>query len=87
MLQNETNVCSATYARLQRGTARIRRPHAAAAEIDRYILPAGLTAANLQQQGCCCGSVLEQTDRQTDGHRTVSWTLPAYCAGSANKAF
>jgi len=50
-------------------------PHspAAAAAIDRYLLPAGLTAAaNLQQQVCCCGPMLGQTDGQMDGHRTVS---------------
>ena len=66
MLQNETNVCSATYARLQRGTARIRRPHAAAAEIDISCPPGS------QQQTCSsrvaavgpCWS--RRTDRQTD---------------------
>ena len=58
--------------------------HAAAAVIDRYLLLAGPTAANLQQRVCCCGPMLEQRD---DGHRTVSQTLlghSAYYAGSAN---
>ena len=35
---------------------------AAAAIIDRYLLPAGHTAANLQQRVCCCKPMLEQTD-------------------------
>jgi len=44
---------------------------AAAAAVDRYCLPAGPTAATsrtLLQMG--------QTDGRTDGHRTVTWTLP-----------
>ena len=63
-----TGLCSATYVRWQRGTARIRPLHAAAAAIDQYLLPAGPTAANLQQWVCCCEPMLGQTD----GHRTVS---------------
>ena len=39
--------------------------HAAAAPIDRYLLPAGPSAANLQQRVCCRGSVLGQTDGRT----------------------
>jgi len=48
---------------------------AAASAIDRYLLAAGLTAANMQQRVCCCGSMLGQTDRQrrTDG-QTDKWT-------------
>jgi len=42
-----TNLCSATYVRRKRGTARIHPLHVAAAAIDRYFLPAGPTAANL----------------------------------------
>ena len=59
--------CSATYECWQRGTARIRPPHAAvqAAAIDRYILPVEPTAANLQQRVCCCGPMLGQTDGRT----------------------
>ena len=38
---------------------------AAAAIIDRYLLPAGPTAANLQQRVCCCGPMLGQTDGWT----------------------
>jgi len=50
-------------------------PHlpAAAAAIDwYYLLPAGLTTANLLQRVCCSGLMLGQTDGQTDGHGTVS---------------
>ena len=45
-------------------------PHspAAAAAIDRCLLPAGPTAANLQQRVCCCWPMLGQTD----GRRTNS---------------
>jgi len=32
------------------------------AAIDRYLLPAELTAANLQQRVCCCGPMLGQTN-------------------------
>ena len=67
-------------------------PHSPAAAVatDQYILPAGSTAANLQQQGecaqcqvCCCAPMLGQTYGQTD---TVPFhTLCSeYCAGSAN---
>ena len=42
-----------------------------AAAIGRYLLPAGHTAANLQQRVCCCGPVLGQTD-----WRTGRWTDP-----------
>jgi len=56
-----TSLCSATYVRWQRGTARIRPQHAAAAVCtavtDRYFLHAGPTAANLQQRVCRCGPI------------------------------
>jgi len=32
------------------------------AAIDQYLLPAELTAANLQQRVCCCGPMLGQTN-------------------------
>ena len=35
--------------------------------MQQSILPAGPTAANLQQRVCCSGPMLGQTDRQTDG--------------------
>jgi len=35
--------------------------------MQQSILPAGPTAANLQQRVCCNGPMLGQTDRQTDG--------------------
>jgi len=54
------------------------------AAIDRYLLPAGPTAANLQQKVCCCGPVLGQTDGQTGGHCIVSYTLLTFYAGKAN---
>ena len=59
-----TSRWSATYVRRQRGTARIRPTHAAAAAIGRrYLLPAGPRTANLRV--CWCGLILEQTDRRT----------------------
>ena len=56
MLQLSTNADNVAL------PAYTRRPHAAAAAaaIDRYLLPAGHTAANLQQGA-------RQADRQTDG--------------------
>jgi len=43
-----------------------------AAATDWYLLPAGPTAANLQQQVVCCGPGWDRwMDRQTDGHFTV----------------
>ena len=49
-------------------------PHslAAAAAIDRHLLPAWPTAANLQRRVCCCG-----TDRQTDGRTPCRFVDPA----------
>ena len=78
-------MCSATYVRWQRGTARIRRPHAAAATIDRYIRPAGPTAASLLGQSGTERRTDGQTNKQTD---TVSYHKPcyAYYAGSANNS-
>ena len=59
-----------------------------AAAIDRFLLPTGPTAANLQQRVCCCGPMLGQTspaDRRTD---TVPFHRPCstYYAYSANKS-
>ena len=69
----------------ERGTAHIRPPHAPDAErcaaIDRYLLPAGPTAANLQQRVCRCVPVLRQTDGQRD-ERTVGLT-PDNCIDPA----
>jgi len=41
---------------------------------DQYLLPAGPTAANMQQWVCCCESMLGQTDGPTDemGHHTIT---------------
>ena len=62
-------------------------PHspAAAAAVDRYFLPAGPTAANLQQRVCCCGHMLGQTDGRTD---TVPFHRPcsACYAGSIDNS-
>jgi len=74
-------------ARWQRSTARIRPTlllSAGRAAIDRYLLPAGPTAANLQRWVCCCGPMLGQTDGRTGTvplHRPSS----AYYVGSANE--
>jgi len=71
-----TSMCSATYIRWQRGTARVRPPHAAAAAIDRYLLPAGLTAANLLQRGLLlCAHA--GTDGRTDGWTPYGFIDPA----------
>ena len=46
----------------------VRRTTLLHAVIDRYFLPAGPTAANLQQRVCCCQPVLDgHTKGQTDG--------------------
>ena len=45
------------------------------AAINRYFLPAGPTAANLQHWVCCCEPMLGQTDRQTDERPTDAETL------------
>jgi len=63
-LHRLTSLCSATYVRSQRVTARIYPPHAAAAAIDQYLLPVRHTAASLWR--------LNGTVRRTDGRRTVS---------------
>ena len=68
-----TSLCSASYVSWQRGTTRIRPPHAATAAhqtaINRHPLTARPTAANLQERICCCGPTLGQTGEQTDGHQ------------------
>jgi len=63
------------YTRL---TASFRRAAVRRAAIDRYILPAGPTAANLRVS--CCGPVLRLTDERTPD-RCID---PAADAGSAN---
>jgi len=40
--------------------------HVTASAIDRYLLAAGPTAANLQQRVCCCEPMLGQKDGQAD---------------------
>jgi len=53
-------------------------PHlpAAAAAVERYLLSAWPTTAELQQRVCCCAARFAAVgpcwDRQTDGHGTVS---------------
>jgi len=81
---------SASYVRWQHGTVRIRPLLSAGrAAIDRYLLPAGPTAANLHQRVCCYGPMLghrdgqtdrrtdRQTDRQTDGQISYRFIDPA----------
>ena len=70
------------YVRWQRGTARIRLPHADRAAIDQYILPTGPTAANPQQQ-CAAVGWDGGTDRQTDA-RQLRRPCSAYYARGAN---
>ena len=89
---DKTSRCSASCVRWQRGTARIRPPlllSAGSVAIDRYLLPAGPTAANLQQRVCCCGPCWDiQTDGRTDGQtyrRTNS--VPFYRPYSADWAY
>ena len=64
--------------------------HALTAAIDRYLQPAGPTAANLQQRVCCCRSMVGQTDRHRDGRTPyhdrpcLAYVIfPAYSAASA----
>ena len=52
----QVSVQLATYVRWQRGTAPIHSLRAAAAAVDRYLLPAGPTASKLQQQVCHAGT-------------------------------
>ena len=73
----ETSLCSAIYKRWQCGTARIRPPHATAVAIDRYLLPTGPTAANLQQWVCCCGPVMGQSEWRTNGRIPYRFADPA----------
>jgi len=59
-------------------------PHLPAAAAERWpavqqsidiSCPLQPTAASLQQRVCCCGPMLGQTDRETNGHRTVTCTV------------
>ena len=63
-------MCSATYL----PTWQCPRPPAAAATIDRYLLPTGPTAANSRHDaavGEWDRRTDGQTDEETDGHGTV----------------
>ena len=56
-----TRLCSATY---MVTSWHCQHSPAAAVAVDRYLLPAGPTAANLQRRFCCCGKcgpILRQT--------------------------
>jgi len=73
-----TSLCSASYVRSHGGTPRIRccravlRPHAAVA-INRYLLPAGPTAANAPHRPHAeQWAKHRREDRQTEGHHTVT---------------
>jgi len=48
----------------------------AAASIDRYLLPAGLSAANSPAAAAAVNWRDRQTDGRTDGHSTVLWRPP-----------
>jgi len=45
---------------------------ASRAAVNRYLLPAGPTAANAPHAAAAVDSWDRQTDRQTDGHRIVT---------------
>ena len=51
--------------------------HAGLAEIDRYLLPAGPTAANPPHAAAAVDRWDRQTNGETDGHRIVTCTLQA----------
>ena len=69
-----SQVCVRT---LQRGIVHIRPPLAGRAPVDRYVLLAGRTAANLQQRVCWCVPMLGQTDRRTYGRTDTVHTMRA----------
>ena len=52
-------------------------PHAAAAAIDRYLLPAGPASANGQQPSSGFAAVCPCRDRQTDGRTPCRFIDPA----------
>ena len=76
-------VCSASYVSCKRGTACIYCCGVVAAKrraaIDRYILPAGRSAANPQQRHVNDGT--DKQTRQTDRRPTVTETLPRVLRG------
>ena len=93
--RNTPSLCrSASGVSRQRGTARIRcrglvllRRRCCTglrrAAVDRYLLPAGRSAANPPH----AAAAIDRWDRHTtDGHRTHT-PCSAYCAGSANNSF
>ena len=83
-----TSWCSASYVSWQRGTPHVWPPHATAAAqlllcaghaaINRYFLPTGPPAANLQQRHLTAGWN-RRTDRWTDARPCSAYT------GTANK--
>jgi len=73
---------SASYERWQRGTARIRPPltllSAGRTAISWCLLPAGSTAANLQQRFAAVGPCYDrQTDGLADGRTSYRYIDPA----------
>ena len=80
LLINTTSTCTTrefTYLRTLTTWHRPRSP-AAAAAIDRYLLPAGPTAANLQQRGSA-----SKWDRQENGRTPYRFIDPAGLTGRA----
>ena len=63
------------------GAAAAGRRPASRAAIDRHLLPAGPTAANMQQWRAASDGTDRQTDRQTDRHPTVAQTLLCILCG------
>ena len=62
-----TSLCSASYVRWQRATARIHSPHAALLCAMQQSIDISCRLGPQQQRVCCCKPMLGQTDRQTDG--------------------
>jgi len=66
------NLCSASYVTADNVTLLAFAAERRRAAIDRYLLTAGPTAANPRVMGQTDGNMDEQTDRETDGHPTVT---------------
>ena len=52
-----------------------RRAAVRRAAIDRYLLPTGPTAANVQQRVSCCGAMVGHTDGQAPGYECLITAL------------
>ena len=84
--RNKTSLCSASSFGCLNDTARICC-WALSPAIDRYLLSAGRSAANPQHAAAAVDRWNRQTDGQTDGRSSFSYTLLRILCGQCQQCF